>query len=90
MSRALFVALALLLVPVAVSACPVCFNQTEGPLIDAARLGIWLLLAVVGAVQIAFAAFFLHLRRQARRHADSALDAEWSELQQQWDRQGRI
>ena len=61
-------------------ACPACFGQTQGPLLDAARLGIWLLLAVVFAVQAAFVAFFLHLRRQSRRAADQALDEEWSLL----------
>jgi hypothetical protein len=69
--------------------CPACFGNTEGPLIDAARLGIWLLLGVVLAVQGAFVAFFLYLRRQARRARDQELDAEWSSLQRTHDRAWR-
>jgi hypothetical protein len=58
-------------------------------MIDAARLGIWLLLGVTLAIQGAFVAFFLYLRRQARRAGDAALDAEWSSLQRAHDRTWR-
>lgn len=51
--------------------CPVCFGGSEGQMIDAARLGTYALLGVVFAVQAAFVAFFLHLRRQARKAAES-------------------
>jgi len=70
-------------------ACPSCFGQAEGPMIDAARLGIWLLLGVTLCLQGAFAAFFLCLRRRARRAADQALDEEWSRLQREHDRRWR-
>ena len=65
-------------------ACPVCYGNAEGPMIDAARLGMFLLLAVVIAMQGAFGAFFLYLRRQARRAQSDALDQEWSKLQREW------
>ena len=55
-------------------------------MIDAARLGVWLLLAVTVAVQGAFAAFFLCLHRRARQAADRELDEEWSRLQRDHDR----
>jgi hypothetical protein len=71
-------------------ACPACFSRGEGPLVDAARLGTWLLLAVTLALQGAFVAFFLHLRRRAGKAATEALDEEWSRLQQEWDRKGRF
>ena len=58
--------------------CPVCFGQAEGPGIDAARLGAMALIGVVFAVQAGFVAFFLHLRKQAQRSAQSA---EWSRYQ---------
>lgn len=58
-------------------------------MIDAARLGIWLLLGVTLAVQGGFVAFFLYLRRQARRTRDQAIDAEWSRLQHAHDRSWR-
>jgi hypothetical protein len=64
-------------------ACTSCYGNAEGPMISGARLGIWLLLAVTLCVQGAFIAFFLYLRRQARRSADEAIDAEWSQLQRE-------
>jgi amino acid transporter len=50
-----------------VPACSVCYGQAEGPMVDAARLGVWLLFGLTAAVQIAFAAFFVRLWRGARR-----------------------
>ena len=47
-------------------ACSSCFGQAEGPMIDAARAGVWLLFGLVGGVQAAFAAFFVHLWRRSR------------------------
>ncbi len=74
--------------PVA-AACPVCFGQADGPMADATRVGLWLLLGVTACLQGAFVAFFLYLRRQARRAADHELDQEWSTLQAEWDGAGR-
>jgi hypothetical protein len=71
-------------------ACPSCFSQAQGPLVDAARLGMWLLLAVTLGLQGAFVAFFLYLRRRAAKAAGQALDKEWSGLQREWDRKGRL
>ena len=64
-----------------VLACTVCFGALEAPLIDGAKLGVLVLLAVLLAVQGAFVAFFLYLRKRAKRFADLELDHEWSELQ---------
>jgi hypothetical protein len=64
-----------------VFACPVCFGAEETSMIDGARLGILVLLGVTLAVQGAFAAFFLYLRKRAKRIEDIDLDTEWSELQ---------
>jgi hypothetical protein len=64
-----------------VLACPVCFGAEETPLIDGAKLGVAVMLAITLAVQGAFAGFFFHLRRQAKRNADAELDMEWFELQ---------
>ena len=71
-------------------ACPSCFSGAEGPLVDAARLGMWLLLGLTVGLQGAFLAFFLYLRRHAARAAGEALDEEWSRLQQDTDRKGRF
>jgi hypothetical protein len=62
-------------------ACPVCFGAHETQIVDGARLGILVLLAITAAVQGGFVAFFLYLRRRAKRIADLELDAEWAELQ---------
>jgi hypothetical protein len=69
--------------------CPSCFGQAQGPLIDAARLGIWLLLAVTLCLQGAFAAFFLYLRRRAASCAGQPPDEQWSRLRRDGDRTGR-
>jgi len=47
-------------------ACNVCYGDASGPMIDGARLGVYLLFGLVLAVQVAFALFFFHLRKQAK------------------------
>jgi hypothetical protein len=64
-----------------VFACPVCFGAEETPLISGAKLGILVMIGVTLAVQGAFVAFFLYLRKHAKDNADLELDSEWSELQ---------
>lgn len=64
-----------------VGACALCFGAEETSLIDGTRLGVVVLLAITLLVQGAFVAFFLHLRRCARRAADEELETEWSRLQ---------
>ena len=62
-------------------ACPVCFGAAESPLIDGAKLGVLVMVAITLTVQGAFLGFFLYLRNRAKRIADIELDSEWSELQ---------
>ena len=64
-----------------VLACPMCFGAEESSLIDGAKMGILVMLAITFAVQGAFVGFFLYLRRRAKRIAEVELDIEWSELQ---------
>ena len=64
-----------------VLACPVCFGAEETSMIDGAKLGVLVMLAVLFAVQGGFVGFFLYLRRRAKRIADVELDTEWLELQ---------
>ncbi len=59
-------------------ACSSCYGQAEGPMINAARLGSLLLLGVVLCLQVAFAAFFLYLRRRAARLGRNASEAQLS------------
>ncbi len=42
-------------------ACPSCFGQADGPMADATRVGMWVLLGLTFALQGALAAFFMHL-----------------------------
>jgi heme/copper-type cytochrome/quinol oxidase subunit 2 len=62
-------------------ACPVCFGAEETSMVDGAKLGVMVMLAVTLAVQGGFVGFFLYLRKRAKRVADIELDTEWSELQ---------
>ena len=64
-----------------VLACPICFGAEETSMIDGAKLGVLVMLAVLFAVQGGFVGFFLYLRKRAKRIADIELDTEWSELQ---------
>jgi len=64
-----------------VFACPVCFGALETGMIDGAKLGVLVMLAILFAVQGAFVGFFLYLRKHAKRSAEIELDAEWLALQ---------
>ena len=64
-----------------VLACPMCFGAEETSMIEGTKLGVLVMLAITLAVQGAFVAFFLYLRKRAKRVADVELDTEWSELQ---------
>jgi hypothetical protein len=66
-------------------ACPVCFGAEETSMIDGARLGVLVMLAILFVVQGGFVGFFLYLRKRAKRIADAELDTEWSKLQE-WPR----
>jgi hypothetical protein len=64
-----------------VLACRMCFNAEESSMIDGAKLGVLVMLAILFAVQGGFVGFFLYLRKRAKRNADVELDTEWAELQ---------
>ena len=64
-----------------VLACPVCFGAEETSMIDGARLGVLVMLAILFVVQGGFVGFFLYLRTRAKRIAAAELDIEWSKLQ---------
>jgi hypothetical protein len=66
MRRALLFALITLLAAQAVSACPVCFGAPDDPMVKGVNNGIWVLLGVVGFVQIGFIAMFWSFWRRAR------------------------
>lgn len=62
-----------LLDPSAPKACAVCFGEASGPMIDGARMGVWLLFGLTVMVQLGFIAFFvtLYRRGKAAAHRDS-------------------
>lgn len=60
----IFVLLALLMPRVA-AACPICFGAAHGPMLDAARLGVLVMLAITVAVLTALALFFRRIARGA-------------------------
>jgi heme/copper-type cytochrome/quinol oxidase subunit 2 len=64
-----------------VLACPQCFGAEESSLIDGAKLGVLVMVVITLVVQGGFVAFFLYLRKRAKRIAELDLDTEWSELQ---------
>jgi hypothetical protein len=64
-----------------VLACPMCFGAQETSLVEGTKLGILVMLGITFSVQGAFLAFFIYLRKRAKRNADVELDIEWSDLQ---------
>lgn len=66
----------------AVQACSVCFGPDESTLVDGTRAGVWVMLGIILAVQVAFAAFFLYLRKRVKVNQTRELDAEWLAMQQ--------
>jgi hypothetical protein len=49
--------------------------------ISGTKLGVLAMLGVLFAVQGAFVAFFLYLRKHAKDNADVELESEWAALQ---------
>jgi hypothetical protein len=56
----------LLLLPKAAFACPVCFGENDSPLASGINYGILAMLVVVAGLWVAFASFFIYLRRRAK------------------------
>ena len=63
------------------SFCPQCFGAEETSLVDGTKLGVLAMVVVTFVVQGAFVAFFLYLRKRARRFAEDEIESEWVELQ---------
>ena len=63
---------AVLLVPRAASACPVCFGASDGAMLRGSNAGILALLVVTLMVLVAFGAFFRTLAKRASHATDGA------------------
>jgi len=61
-------ALVLLTIAPAALACPVCWGAPDDPMVKGVNSGIWVLLGLVGFVQIGFVAMFWSFWRKAREH----------------------
>jgi hypothetical protein len=75
MTRSLWLAvvtLVFMLLPRTAFACPVCFQNVESAMLDAARVGVLALVAVTLGVLAAFGRWFLKLRRLAAAEAADA------------------
>ena len=64
------------------AACDICYGATaDSPLVESARLGVFLLLGVTVAVLGGFVAFIVYLRNRARAFESETIASEWAQLQ---------
>lgn len=57
--------LSALLMPRVAAACPICFGAAHGPMLDAARLGVLVMLAITVGLLSVLALFFRRIARGA-------------------------
>jgi hypothetical protein len=62
----ILIAIAILLVPTVLSACPVCYGAPDSPMTKSSNNAIGFLLGVIGFVQIGFIAMFWSFWRRAK------------------------
>lgn len=76
-------AVAFLLAAAPAAACDVCYGaaSSSSPLVNGARLGVFLLLGVTVAVLGGFAKFFFYLRNRARQAETEQIASEWAQFQ---------
>ena len=60
-----FIAIAVLLAPAPLLACPVCFGASDSPTAAGVNMAIWAMLIVTLCVLSGFAAFIIYLWRRA-------------------------
>ena len=63
---AFLIAVLVILAPVVVHACPVCFGDPNSTMVKGTNNGIFFLLGVIGFVQVGLGAMFLAFWRRAR------------------------
>jgi hypothetical protein len=68
--RRVIITTALIAVPRAALACPVCFGQNDSPMTNAMNMGIMAMLAVIVAVLGGFATFIIYLVRRGATALD--------------------
>jgi hypothetical protein len=65
-SQLVLTAVVIVLVPAALSACPVCYGAPNSPMTKSSNNAIMFLLGVIGFVQIGFVAMFWSFWRRAK------------------------
>ena len=61
------ITLLILLVAQSATACPVCYGAPGDPMVKGTNNGVWVLLGVIGFVQVGFVAMFWSFWRRARQ-----------------------
>ena len=64
--RLVLTAVAVLLIPTVLSACPVCYGAPNSPMTKSSNNAIMFLLGVIGFVQVGFVAMFWSFWRRAK------------------------
>lgn len=62
-----------------VLACAICFGGADGPLLDAARLGVLVMVGVTVVVLVLFARFFLRISKNGDSPRLKNPDKHWVE-----------
>ena len=57
-------------------ACPVCWGASDSPMAQGMNNGIFLLLGVIGTVQIGFVALFVSFRRRGKEDQERKVSSE--------------
>jgi hypothetical protein len=65
-SRLALIAIAILLMPAVLSACPVCYGNPDSPMTKSSNNAILFMIGVIGFVQIGFIAMFWSFWRRAK------------------------
>jgi hypothetical protein len=68
--RQILITVAIVAVPRAALACPVCFGQSDSPMALGTNMAVFFMLGVTGSVLAGFAGFFIYLMRRAKLAAD--------------------
>ena len=61
------VVLVIVLIAPSAFACPVCYGSPGDPMVKGTNNGVWVLLGIIGFVQIGFAAMFWSFWRRAKQ-----------------------
>lgn len=64
------------------SACEVCYGNAGGPMIEAARAGVFLLWGMVLLMQASLVIFFLVLRKRARERRKEPIPPWWNTVEE--------